>query len=303
MDGQFLSLEEMIHLLCRDKKMQICIHDVEGVLSLPLLRLPSVFRIHASRFCDLAKSTTRGNNLCMRCKTRANKAALEKKQPFRGYCPYGLYELAHPVVMDGMVVCIIYIGNLLPDHEEALRRLNYTSSLTGADREGLHRELYRTQPAALMTPYEQIAKALDSYIRLLLSGSDWTKQKKAHPDCQRKAREIAEYILVNYSQNLSLKQLADLYFVNEKYLGKIFQAETGETMRQYLNRVRLNNAARLLRNSDLSVLNIAMDCGFQNVPYFNRTFMGKYQMTPLQYRKEYSGRPEKEAVNKEKIIP
>jgi len=199
-------------------------------------------------------------------------------------------------VMDGEVVCIIYLGNLMPDREEAVCRVQNTCCITGADAHALLKELDHAQTVWDLAACERIALALDSYIRLLLNRTDWPKQKKADPGCRRKAREVAEYITANFSQDLSLKQLADLYFVNEKYLGKVFQSEMGETMRQYLNRIRLTNAARLLRNSDLSVLNIAMDCGFQNIPYFNRMFMGRYQMTPLQYRRKYSNMSKESAL-------
>ena len=296
MENDIFSLEEMIRLLCQGTQIHVCIYDIAGVLGMKELQLPSAFRVHATRFCDLAKSSTLGNSLCMRCKARANKAAIRKQSLFSGYCPYGLYEIAKPVIVDGEAVCIIYLGNLMPDREEAVCRVQNACSITGADAPSLIQELGHAQPVLNLGSYERIALALDSYIRLLLNHTDWAKQKKADPGCRRKAREVADYITVNFSQDLSLKQLADLYFVNEKYLGKVFQAEMGETMRQYLNRIRLSNAARLLRNSELSVLNIAMDCGFQNIPYFNRMFMGRYQMTPLQYRRKFSALSEEEAV-------
>lgn len=296
MENDIFSLEEMIRLLCQGTQIHVCIYDIAGVLGMKELQLPSAFRVHATRFCDLAKSSTLGNSLCMRCKARANKAALQKKCLYAGYCPYGLYEIAKPVVMDGEVVCVIYLGNLMPDREEAVCRMQNACSVTGTDARSLLQELDHAQTVWDISACERIALALDSYIRLLLNRTDWLKQKKADPGCRRKAREVAEYITANFSQDLSLKQLADLYFVNEKYLGKVFQSEMGETMRQYLNRIRLTNAARLLRNSDLSVLNIAMDCGFQNIPYFNRMFMGRYQMTPLQYRRKYSNMSEESAL-------
>lgn len=288
MDSSFCTLESLIKTLCRENQVHICIHDVEGVLYASPMRLPADYRMHAAKFCDLAKHTSRGYNLCIRCKTRANHRAVDSGIPFSGYCPYGLYELAWPILMDGAVICIIYIGNLLPDREKALDRLQTTAAITGAPAAALAAELHHAQPAPDLAPYRQMAQVLDSYIRLMLHQMNWRKQKNPQPGCHRKAREAAEYIHANFNRDISLKQLAALYFVNEKYLGRVFQDEMGESMRQYLNRIRLQQAARQLESSRQSVLNIALDCGFQNIPYFHRLFQERYHMTPLQYRKAHS---------------
>lgn len=272
----------MIRLLCRDSRAHVCIHDVEGVLRGEELQLPPSMRIHATAFCDHAKSTTLGNSLCLRIKTHVNRTSLCQTDTLCGCCPYGLYELVRPVVFGGKTVCIIYISHLVRDRDQSIRRLRSTCTVTGVDSQQLENLLLQAQEAPSLEAYEHMARALESYILLLLQQTGWQKQPRS--GCQRKAREVAEYIDANYSQDLSLKQLADLYFVNEKYLGKVFRTETGETMRQYLTRVRLNHAAKMLRTSDRSILSIALDCGFQNVPYFNRCFLEAYRMTPSEYR-------------------
>lgn len=290
MDEPLCSLQSMIRALCGESRAHICIHDIAGVLYAPELRLDPADRIHAAKFCSLAKDTPRGFNLCLRCKTLANKKALTQKKAFSGHCPYGLYELAQPVVAEGEVVCIIYIGNLLREEKTALHRLYSTAALTGVDASALEGELLRAQRADCLAPYEQMAHALDSYIRLLLNHLDWKKQGWNKPSCRRKAQEAAEYIDANFNRDLSMRQLAALYFVSEKYLGQVFRAEMGETMRQYLNRVRLEHAAWLLETGDQSVVNVALDCGFQNTPYFNRLFMERYGQTPSAYRRAHKAK-------------
>lgn len=287
MDEPLCNLQSMIRALCGESRAHVCIHDVAGVLYAPELRLDPAYRIHAAKFCGLAKDTPQGFSLCVRCKARANKKAITQKKAFSGHCPYGLYELAQPVVAEGEVVCIIYIGNLLRDEKTALHRLQSTAALTGGDASALAGELHRAQRADCLAPYERMAHALDSYIRLLLSHLNWKEQKWSKLGCRRKAQEAAEYIDANFNRDISLRQLAALYFVSEKYLGQVFRAEMGETMRQYLNRVRLEHAAWLLETGDQSVLNVALDCGFQNTPYFNRLFIERYRQTPLAYRRAH----------------
>ena len=285
MEGH-LPLNELLDLLSQSSRVQICLYDAAGILLLPELSISEKYRTHTAHFCDLAKDTYRGYHLCVHCKTRANQKAIEEGIPFSGYCPYGLYELAYPIRMEGQTVAVLYIGHLVPDEKMAAQRLSLTAQLTGVSLPPMLAELALAQSAPDLQPYWRMARAIDSYIRLLLSHLDWKNQKRIMTACQRKVRYAMEYIHLNYRRDISLKQLAALYFVNEKYLGQVFLKETGETVRQFVNRIRLQHAARLLQETQDPILQIALDCGFQNVPYFNRQFAARYQMTPTAYRQQ-----------------
>ncbi|MBQ6805250.1 MAG: helix-turn-helix domain-containing protein [Clostridia bacterium] len=283
-----LPLNDLLDLLSLSARVQICLYDAVGILLLPEMQISEKYRTHTARFCDLAKDTPRGYHLCVHCKTRANQKALEQGLPFSGYCPYGLYELAWPIRMEGQTVAVLYIGNLLPDPQEAEHRLGITAQLTGAPLSSLLSELQKAQIAPDLLPYQQMARAIDSYIRLLLTHLDWKNQRRMMTACQRKVREAIEYIHLNYRRDISLKQLAALYFINEKYLGQVFLKETGKTVRQYLNQIRLHHAAQLLKNTQDPILQIALDSGFQNIPYFTRQFSACFQMPPSVYRQQFS---------------
>ena len=61
----------------------------------------------------------------------------------------------------------------------------------------------------------------------------------------------------------------------------------GVSFVSYLSDFRLNIASRLLSTSEESILNIAENCGYFNLSYFNRSFKRKYGMTPGEYRKSH----------------
>lgn len=66
---------------------------------------------------------------------------------------------------------------------------------------------------------------------------------------------------------------------------KIFKQYTGISIIQYLNRVRIEYAAELLRHTDKTVLSVCEDCGYDSLSFFIKTFKAQYGQTPLQYRK------------------
>lgn len=59
---------------------------------------------------------------------------------------------------------------------------------------------------------------------------------------------------------------------------------TGMTYSEYLNDMRLAKAMEMLRHTENGIAEIALDCGFQNVTYFNRLFKRKYACTPKEMR-------------------
>ena len=97
-------------------------------------------------------------------------------------------------------------------------------------------------------------------------------------------RLVERYMQENYGDELSLQLLADRFDVNNVYLGRLFKEETGEYFIDYLNRVRLDHARRLLLDTTLKASIIANQVGFLDSNYFFRKFKQKYGLSPTDYR-------------------
>lgn len=98
-------------------------------------------------------------------------------------------------------------------------------------------------------------------------------------------REILACLQERYTENLSLKELAGIFHMSEKYFSRYFKKNFQMTLTDYLNSLRLENAARLLSDTTLSVTEVAFQSGFNNVSYFIRTFKAAFGCSPLRYRK------------------
>lgn len=75
--------------------------------------------------------------------------------------------------------------------------------------------------------------------------------------------------------------------VSAVQLGRLFKRHTGKTIPEYINDVRLEKAAKWIKNSALTVSEIAQRAGYQNESYFFRVFKEKYGITPRQYESKY----------------
>lgn len=100
-------------------------------------------------------------------------------------------------------------------------------------------------------------------------------------------KEITSYMENNYAEPITLKQLADIIPCNSQYLCRFFKEITGISPIQYLIRCRIEHACAFLKETTNSVLEISLDCGFDNVSYFIRQFKKIKGCTPNEYRKEY----------------
>lgn len=97
-------------------------------------------------------------------------------------------------------------------------------------------------------------------------------------------QKAIEYVHDRYHEKLSLCALARHLRLNKCYLSTIFREETGMTFSQYVNQIRIEKSKEYLRQSDISILDIALEVGFSNQNYFSTVFKKVTGMTPNEYR-------------------
>lgn len=97
-------------------------------------------------------------------------------------------------------------------------------------------------------------------------------------------RSVLEYIEQQYPTAITLNSMAEVAGMNPKYFCRVFKEVTQQTPMDYVIFYRVEQAAKMLSNTDLSVLEIAMECGFNDCSYFIKTFKRLKAVTPKQYR-------------------
>ena len=93
------------------------------------------------------------------------------------------------------------------------------------------------------------------------------------------------YIDRHLKDNITLESLAETVHLNPEYLSRMFKKITGKNIFSYINYIRINNACKLLVDTDMSVLEIAMESGYSSISNFNRYFLKIKDCTPSAYRK------------------
>lgn len=99
-----------------------------------------------------------------------------------------------------------------------------------------------------------------------------------------KTDSVIEYLCENYGTISTIDEIADSCYINKSYMCRLFKKETGVTIFEYLNNIRINHACELLRSTPKSVTDIAAECGFSGISYFSRVFKANMECTPLTFR-------------------
>ncbi|MEL7610147.1 MAG: AraC family transcriptional regulator [Bacillota bacterium] len=97
-------------------------------------------------------------------------------------------------------------------------------------------------------------------------------------------QKIKEYVLANFDHRLTLDDISRHVYLSNSYVSSIFKKETGLSIIDYANRVRINRSKRLLHDTDISISMISTRCGFEDQSYFTKTFRKHVGMSPKKYR-------------------
>ncbi|SDZ82151.1 AraC-type DNA-binding protein [Oribacterium sp. KHPX15] len=115
-------------------------------------------------------------------------------------------------------------------------------------------------------------------------------EDKEVTDTEKQVKAIKDSIIFireHYKEKLYIRNLSELTGLNEQYFIRFFGSVTGVSPLDYINRYRVEQAARLLKDTDTHVYEIAEECGFHNIGNFIKIFRSVTGETPHKFRKRF----------------
>ena len=162
--------------------------------------------------------------------------------------------------------------------------------LAGANRDYVEERLSR-----LLSEYEQpdefsalsIRSVLQELLVFLIRYKRYKNEERVQEinTADRLMQKAARYIRGHYMDNVSLESVAAFVGLSPCYFSKKFKSATGFGYREYLLTVRVREACAMLLETDKSITEIALDCGFSDSNYFGDVFKREKGVSPLKYRK------------------
>jgi two-component system response regulator YesN len=106
-----------------------------------------------------------------------------------------------------------------------------------------------------------------------------------HNQCSGILYDIEKYIHENYCSRITIKEVANQFYINSAYLGQIFKKRYGVSFNDYIHQCRMEKAKELLIRTDFKIYEISEKIGYKNTDNFIEKFEKINGMTPFQYRK------------------
>ncbi len=141
------------------------------------------------------------------------------------------------------------------------------------------------QPKELELPYQRI-KALELFLYLAQMETSGKNYLAEYPPEQIKIiREIHDWFLQNMEQKITIEELSRQYLINPTTLKAAFKAVYGTSLAAHMKKHRMEQAARLLRETNMSVAEVAAAVGYESQSKFAAAFKNQFSVLPNAYRK------------------
>jgi two-component system response regulator YesN len=124
--------------------------------------------------------------------------------------------------------------------------------------------------------------------RFCVKGAAYIKTLRSRQSIGTIAK-VEDYIRQNFRDDITLKGIAEKFYMNPVYLGQLFKKTFGIYFNDYLHNLRVEEAKKLLRRTEMKVYEIAEDVGYRDTDYFVSRFVKVVNMTPSQYKKSITG--------------
>lgn len=295
-------LAKLIQLVEAEGPLYLNFEDLTGVtLDVPELALPPKNRFHVCDFCMLAKRTRRGHFGCNQNKNITNRLARKRGTGFVGQCHLGLTDIVEPLVYQGRTLGVFYYGSVLQEGTRKLaeqrirrycerqklppglllRQLDKMPIVKASEIEKGQSRLWLVRDLALKV-VEASSVPVDRY-RTLMNFGFTSKRRLLTPLTQA----AMAYVHRRYKDSLEVAAIAIALKCQPSHLSRSFKKSAGYTLSEYIKRVRIDHAMRLLGSEQYTVGEIGFMVGFEDHSHFGKVFRSFLKMTPKEFRERY----------------
>lgn len=141
------------------------------------------------------------------------------------------------------------------------------------------------KPSVFRQTFRELLEAAAAVARIDHENEEEREGEK--PDQVYLIEKSLSYIQDNFKQKLPLQLVSSKVFLNPQYFSRIFKKEVGVSYIDYLNKLKIEYACKLLETTDYPAYRISGECGFTDPSYFNRVFVRQMKMTPKAYRRKF----------------
>ena len=243
-------------------------------------------RGHYCEFCKKTRELPNGRAYCDKS-DRAEAVLLAKqyKEPFFYECHMHMRELVVPLLHNDELQGILFVGQCRTEHDCYSNMQAAAERIGGDPQEFL--SLYNELPYISQKDLLHLGNVLSCYFHAIMRNNELlTAGTATYSDGDDLSHKIKSYINYSYRNHITPGEIASTFHVNASYASRCFSQKYKMSITDYINSIRIKHAKALLRDTDASIANIALNVGFKDLNYFSRVFRKVEGMSPSQFRKK-----------------
>ncbi len=266
-----LKLEKLLKSLYELTHIKASIHDCnqEELLYYPYRR---------NSFCQALSMNKESEAVCCISNTERFEMAEKEGRPILTICPFGMAEIFAPIIVKGMTVGYIVLGQTVLDGSDLDDMAEKTVKF------GFEKEEMKSQLSSLEAVKANILNAavvvLDACAKYVYT------DKYVDVSENELAANIHDYILNHLSDKLTADILCKQFFVSRVTLYKIFENQLKTSVAEFIKNERLKKAKELLQTTSMTIKEISEAVGLE-YNYFSKLFYSKEGLTPKKYQMLY----------------
>lgn len=130
----------------------------------------------------------------------------------------------------------------------------------------------------------KVAREMVIYIRRNGSTPQRSVYLNYRTHLNEKVHEVQDWLIANIQKRFTLDELADYVHMSSRNLTRVFKRETGITINEFITKLRLELAQKILKSSDMSIPQVAEECGFSSERQFRRVWGQQSDVSPFEWR-------------------
>lgn len=294
-----------------------------AIITVDYKGIPVTQHSRCSEFCEKIRSESKTNAICQKCDARGGIEAVRLNQNYIYRCHCNIIDAAIPIIIDDKYFGCVMVGQVLlkENNEDEYIEKIYKDSIEVLSDQNEMLYLYSKLSRLTLTRIKEILDLIDNIIKYIVEECIVKfKLFKDNQDMKQRLEEILdkdvvhnnisldngetkervydptnrtndilkpaiEYINENFDKKIILDDMANMCFITPGYFSKIFYKETGEKFSDYLTRLKIEKAKELLKTTNKTIQEIAIEVGFNDAGYFTRRFKSYEGIAPGHYRK------------------
>lgn len=234
-----------------------------------------------SKYCQIIRKNSKLEENCHACDHKACMQSKINQKLYTYQCHAGLTETVVPIKENNIIIGYIMFGQILQTNSrnDLWKQISVNLKPYNINVSELHKAFL-----SLNNVSQDVIKASTKMMEICASYLYLARKFILKKDSL--AQKIDSYINSNIKENLSAQHICEKFNISRSCLYKICSKSFGTGVAQHIRNIRINNAKKLLVDTDIHIYEIAEKVGIGDYNYFTKVFKRETNILPSKYRKD-----------------